>query len=311
MDRAANTSIGKSTGFVAAISVLTLGMGLLTGEVFAVALKDQHHQFQNVKLEWGNGNLNTSNSAYAEGDSVPHRYEFTGVPLNTTIVMDIRYEFTRGGKYAFDFLTSYDRTEGPLSVFGPNNLTSLNEMSDRTTLDIPKDGSIDTDDPPVWTEGVQQFTIYGSFSGPAYVMSGPSADGTDKVITIVIPGVTGEILVAWGGHLAIGNQANWGPGNGAGSISGSPYHQNGSGFIDEDGDLIYNPGEEKKFGAGDRSINAGAVSFIEPGIEIEKATNGQDADSPPGPYIPVGDSVTWTYVVTNTGNVTLNKVAQQ
>jgi hypothetical protein len=42
-----------------------------------------------------------------------------------------------------------------------------------------------------------------------------------------------------------------------------------------------------------------------PAIDIEKATNGQDADSTPGPSIAVGAPITWTYVVTNTGNVTL------
>lgn len=45
-----------------------------------------------------------------------------------------------------------------------------------------------------------------------------------------------------------------------------------------------------------------------PAIDIEKATNGQDADSPTGPYIAVGDPVTWTYVVTNTGNVALTDI---
>ena len=45
------------------------------------------------------------------------------------------------------------------------------------------------------------------------------------------------------------------------------------------------------------------------GIDIEKATNGQDADTPTGPQIAVGGAVTWTYVVTNTSNVTLTGVA--
>ncbi|MEZ4673618.1 MAG: SdrD B-like domain-containing protein [Caldilineaceae bacterium] len=45
-----------------------------------------------------------------------------------------------------------------------------------------------------------------------------------------------------------------------------------------------------------------------PAIDIEKATNGEDADTPTGPQIVVGDPVNWTYVVTNVGEVTLNDV---
>ena len=45
-----------------------------------------------------------------------------------------------------------------------------------------------------------------------------------------------------------------------------------------------------------------------PDIDLEKATNGFDADSPTGPLIVLGDEVTWTYEVTNTGNVTLTDV---
>jgi hypothetical protein len=48
--------------------------------------------------------------------------------------------------------------------------------------------------------------------------------------------------------------------------------------------------------------------FINPAIDIEKATNGEDADVPTGPVLQVGDAVTWTYVVTNTGNVPLSNV---
>jgi uncharacterized repeat protein (TIGR01451 family) len=44
-------------------------------------------------------------------------------------------------------------------------------------------------------------------------------------------------------------------------------------------------------------------------VRIKKATNGQDADDAPGPTVPVGSTVTWTYVVTNTGNVPLTGVS--
>lgn len=66
----------------------------------------------------------------------------------------------------------------------------------------------------------------------------------------------------------------------------------------------------------------------EPGIDVEKATNGEDADLPPGPTIPLYDAVcattagfgslaerclpvatvTWTYVVTNTGSLPLTGI---
>ncbi len=45
-----------------------------------------------------------------------------------------------------------------------------------------------------------------------------------------------------------------------------------------------------------------------PVIDIEKYTNGVDADVPTGPFIPVGGTVTWAYVVTNRGNVPLRNV---
>ncbi len=47
---------------------------------------------------------------------------------------------------------------------------------------------------------------------------------------------------------------------------------------------------------------------VDSGIDIEKATNGQDADAEPGPEILAGSPVTWTYVVTNTGNAELTNV---
>lgn len=46
-----------------------------------------------------------------------------------------------------------------------------------------------------------------------------------------------------------------------------------------------------------------------PAIEIEKATNGDDADSGPGPEVVIGEPVRWEYRVSNTGTVNLTSVA--
>ncbi len=45
-----------------------------------------------------------------------------------------------------------------------------------------------------------------------------------------------------------------------------------------------------------------------PIIDIEKLTNGEDADDSPGPIVSEGTTVTWEYVVTNIGDMTLNEI---
>jgi hypothetical protein len=46
-----------------------------------------------------------------------------------------------------------------------------------------------------------------------------------------------------------------------------------------------------------------------PAVAIVKKTNGTDNDTGTGPKVAVGSTVTWTYVVSNTGNVALSSVA--
>lgn len=43
-------------------------------------------------------------------------------------------------------------------------------------------------------------------------------------------------------------------------------------------------------------------------ISLELLVNGQDADAPPGPQVFAGDSMSWTFVVTNTGSAPLTSV---
>ncbi len=47
---------------------------------------------------------------------------------------------------------------------------------------------------------------------------------------------------------------------------------------------------------------------VGPAVKIEKSTNGEDADNPPGPSILVGSPVTWRYLVTNTGTINLTSI---
>ena len=48
---------------------------------------------------------------------------------------------------------------------------------------------------------------------------------------------------------------------------------------------------------------------LDPILTIQKLTNGEDANTPPGPTIRVGAPVTWTYLVRNTGRVTAANIS--
>ncbi len=72
--------------------------------------------------------------------------------------------------------------------------------------------------------------------------------------------------------------------------------------------LAVMPGAVQAAHAEDDTEQDAVVLDIAPSLTIEKSTNGQDADDPPGPVIPAEDPVTWIYVVTNDGGVAVENI---
>ncbi|HXF62100.1 MAG TPA: SdrD B-like domain-containing protein [Caldilineaceae bacterium] len=69
-----------------------------------------------------------------------------------------------------------------------------------------------------------------------------------------------------------------------------------------------------RFPAGTKDIEALGCLTAEAHIVLKKYTNGPgqppaDADTPTGPQIPEGETVTWTYIITNTGLLTLTDLS--
>src|SRR6266550_5091386 len=62
---------------------------------------------------WVNGNLGEQNSHYREGDSVPFRTVLTDLNASAgnTHTLVIQYDTLQSGTHAYDYLTTYNRTE--------------------------------------------------------------------------------------------------------------------------------------------------------------------------------------------------------
>ncbi len=91
--------------------------------------------------------------------------------------------------------------------------------------------------------------------------------------------------------------------------TGSSKDQGGDDTKDSDTDPVTGKTAPVAVHEGDNnmSIDAGAYQN-RPDLDIEKLTNGEDADTGTGPVLSVGSSVTWEYKVKNTGNVKLTDI---
>ena len=64
------------------------------------------------------------------------------------------------------------------------------------------------------------------------------------------------------------------------------------------------------FAASDSDVSHYFGQTVDPAaIRLEKSTNGQDADQPPGPTLQTGDPVNWIYLVINSGGETLQEIS--
>jgi uncharacterized repeat protein (TIGR01451 family) len=202
---------------------------------------------------WVNGNLGPENSHYREGDSVPFRAILTvDNTSSTTHTLTIQYDTLQSGKHAYDYLTSYNRTEttadattdvpvsGPASCFviPPDLLLHFNNPG---STQIP--GCIS-----IWNGTITNIT-YGTMD----------ADGQRSVI-VTFTAADSTVLLAWGGHIA--TQVDWGAGNSAGAISGSPYHMR---LLTLD---------DVQLGNQDRSLKASTISPV-PAVFTTQASAGQ------------------------------------
>lgn len=164
------------------------------------------------------GSLNRNNSHYVEGNSIPYQIILTAPAGSTGNTVQLNWETTKGGIHAFDYLTSYNRTEST----GNNPCTGTGaDCSTVNTFPIPAD----TDPLIVKNQIAGVFTIFGGAitAVGSYVTTGDPAGASVRSIQITYTmGNTGTAVLAVGGHVS--TRQDWGAGFGAVNIQGAPFH---------------------------------------------------------------------------------------
>ena len=213
-----------------ALGLLVLGGGTISAAGGAVNLD----QWASVDKAWQNGNLNGNNSRYPEGGIVPFRFAIEGLAAGSHSI-HINYDFTAGGHKAYDFLATWNETNAPglCSVGGGAVSSMCPGLPGASSFAFPSDGfsanGLSVSGAQVYSGASRRLTIWG---GTITGISGPSHDGSvngnssaDFLVTFQSTG--SAVLMAWGGHLA--QSAYWdvaagGPRDGAGQVSGAPWH---------------------------------------------------------------------------------------
>ena len=239
------------------LNILTPNFAYATGGGVQFKLE----QWSDENSAWQEGNLNSGNSNYSEGESVPFRLKISNADTDTNYSLRVRYDFKDGAKRGYDYLTSYDL----------NRSSNVPGGSPDDVESIPTDGSLGFSQIP------GNFALWdGSFVG---VPSGPTVSGDRKYYELTIDPSSSTVYLFWGGHLA--SPTNWGVGNGATSYPGSSLDMRFSRM----------PGDTS---SQTRSINP---SGIIPVLLADLSLSKTDIQDP----VNAGSEVSYTITVANAG----------
>lgn len=216
-------------------------------------------------VDWINGNLNQSSAHYIEGQSVPYRVILSDLPTGVPSSIKIEWDIRQSGKNAIDYITGPQRISEtvdpaigvtgaglptPYSIPTPNALIRANSFNALTNDDNNKS---------LWAYNVSSLNFGSYVDG-----SDTDANSSTSVVITFTP-TSPTVVLAWGGHIAA--ESDWGAGNGATALPGSPYHTRV---------LELCNGEPSACGGGnqDRSLAASAVIVPQTGhIIVDKVTD--------------------------------------
>ena len=211
-------------------------------------------------VQFERGNSNGAKSHFAEGYSVPYRIEFTTLQASQQYKVRISFDVKKNGKFAFDYITGYQNLElnpsvpselvdplfgtglagvggigvSTLTIPSPNfstsslfnatatssfsQLKSATGLNPETTLPVsPYSTAVrNKGNMALWNGVINSIQYVGS------VNLSPSTVSVSMDVVFTKANNANNVVLAWGGHIA--SLQDWGQGNSASAIAGSPYH---------------------------------------------------------------------------------------
>ena len=228
-------------------------------------------------VQFERGNSNGSKSHFAEGYSVPYRIEFTTLEANQQYRVRIAFDVKKNGRVAFDYITGFQNLQlsaslppelvNPLVGTGLQNLSGIsssflaipspayttntifnstagNSFAQlKTTAGFNPEISLPTSPFSSSLRDKGNMAIWNATLNSIQYVGGvdisPSTVSVAMEIVFTKANNANNVVLAWGGHIA--SLLDWGVGNSASSIPGSPYHMYVETVVKtSDGDVICN-----------------------------------------------------------------------
>lgn len=232
-------------------------------------------------VSWINGNLNSQQAHFLEGYSIPYRAILGDLEVGKTYTLVIGFDQRDGSKHALDYITHFQRLESHTPFSHPAEMVdpllditgfpaSYFTTTDVFTIPAPSVTGSPVAGQPATSfnalpAGEQVMTGYNmDLLNVTYNSSGSLTDAhSETVIHVTFTAQKETAVLAWGGHIA--SQIDWGKGESASAISGSPYHMRLKKWIIDGADV--------SIGNQDRSLKTDAV-FIPPTCDVTGPHNG-------------------------------------